>query len=204
MGSRPRSCRTDLDFLYDNFDLVALTETWLKDDTSSAVLAELVPRGYELKHCPRPGSRRGGGVGLIYRSSLNVSTIQHKEPYQSFEYLDCTIKTKSKNINLSIIYRPPPSKANGLSLATFFDEWNSYLATKAAFSGSCILTGDLNFHLDDTTNPDSVRFSQTLSGVGFRQLVEGATHRKGHTLDVVLTQETDNIIDEIEVSDPLL
>ena len=66
------------------------------------------------------------------------------------------------------------------------------------------LTGDLTFHLNDTTNPDSVHFSQTLSGVGFRQLVEGTTHGKGHTLDVVLTQVTDNIIDEIEVSDPLL
>ena len=185
---------------YD-FDIIALTETWVKNDTPSAVMCDLIPQGYSIKQLPRPGQRRGGGVALIYRSSIQVSCKHSAVAYQSFEHLDCEISTKFKNFTLSVIYRPPPSNVNGLSVGTFLDEWSTYLASKAISPSSPILTGDLNFHIDVSQDADASRFLHTICTAGFKQHVVGPTHNKGHTLDVVLTLENDSIINHINVID---
>jgi len=51
-------------------DVVALTETWLGTSVDKKCIAELVPSGYSMKHVPRPGSRKGGGVALLYKSTI--------------------------------------------------------------------------------------------------------------------------------------
>ena len=55
------------DYIHSNsFDIVVVTETWLGCSVDKACINELVPCGYQIKHVPRLGSRRGGGVALIY------------------------------------------------------------------------------------------------------------------------------------------
>lgn len=41
-----------------------------------------------------------------------------------------------------------------------------------------------------------------LESLGMKQHVQGPTHVAGHTLDVVITGDTDNIVSSIEVMDP--
>jgi len=61
------------DFVLTNdYDLVALTETWLGSSVDEVCVSELVPSGYEIKHVPRCGRRRGGGVAVIYKSALQL------------------------------------------------------------------------------------------------------------------------------------
>jgi hypothetical protein len=54
------------------------------------------------------------------------------------------------------------------------------------FNGACLsmmlITGDLNFHLDNVNLSDTRKFDETLSDHGLVQHVQGATHNKGHTL----------------------
>lgn len=57
-----------------------------------------------------------------------------------------------------------------------------------------IITGDLNFHLDDVNDRESRRFINILNSHGLFQHVVGATHKKGHTLDVVITMESSSIL----------
>ena len=58
------------DYIISNdFDLVAVTETWLGTSIGKACISELLPCGYQFKHVPRSGGRRGGGVALIFRAS---------------------------------------------------------------------------------------------------------------------------------------
>jgi hypothetical protein len=52
-----------------------------------------------------------------------------------------------------------------------------------------LITGDLNFHLDNVNLSDTRKFDETLSDHGLVQHVQGATHNKGHTLDVVITRD---------------
>ena len=54
-----------LDFISSsNFDIVFLSETWLKNNTSDAQkIAKISPLGYQFLHRPRSGGHSGG---LVY------------------------------------------------------------------------------------------------------------------------------------------
>ena len=73
-----------MDYICDcKADLFAITETWLSAD-DAAVRAELCPDGYKFIDHPRYG-RRGGGTGLVYRSSLGIKKVDAGER-ASFEF----------------------------------------------------------------------------------------------------------------------
>lgn len=55
-----------------DYDIVALTETWLGTSVDKKCIGEVVPSGYEIKHIPHPGRRQGGGVALLYKSAITV------------------------------------------------------------------------------------------------------------------------------------
>ena len=86
-----------------------------------------------------------------------------------------------------MIYRPPPSRTNKLKNTTFFEEWSEFLDRLVVM----LITGDLNFHLDNVNLSDTRKFNETLSDHGH---VQGATHNKGHTLDVVITRDNSIIM----------
>ena len=48
------------------------------------------------------------------------------------------------------------------------------------------------------------RFTNILSAYGLKQHVEGPTHKRGHTLDLVISNPEDNIIHECQVQDEVL
>ncbi|CAG2192897.1 unnamed protein product [Mytilus edulis] len=68
-----------------------------------------------------------------------------------------------------------------------------------------VITGDLNFHLDNKNNCDTRKFQETLRDHGLVQHVRGPTHNHGHTLDVVITRENSLILKTVpSVQDPSL
>ena len=67
----PRSVKNKTHSLCDwiltnDYDLVALTETWLHKTADKASINEMLPTGFDIKHVPCPGGRRGGGLISIY------------------------------------------------------------------------------------------------------------------------------------------
>lgn len=155
------------DFVLSNdYDLVALTETWLGSSVDEVCVSELVPSGYEIKHVPRCGRRRGGGVAVIFKSALQlkvVATSKEKE-FSQFEYMDCSVSVRGYTTRLAIIYRPPPSKGNSLSATAFLEEeWPTFLSKYVTIDKNIILVGDLNFHLDVPSNRESLRLSNFLA-----------------------------------------
>ena len=53
-------------------DLIAITETLLNiGEKDNKIIKDLTPVNYKFLHLPRK-SRRGGGVGIVYRSSFKV------------------------------------------------------------------------------------------------------------------------------------
>ena len=57
-----------------------------------------------------------------------------------------------------------------------------------------VITGDLNFHIDDPRDTDAQKFLQILSEHGLLQHVSGPTHVHGHTLDVLITRENSSLL----------
>ena len=61
-------------FIKDNgVDLFFVTETWLSAQGDEAKTAELAPSGFDVKSFPRQSRSRGGGIAIVYKSSLGSS-----------------------------------------------------------------------------------------------------------------------------------
>ncbi len=194
------------DYIISNdFDVVAITETWLSNSIDKTCSSELVPNGYRMKQVPRPGTARGGGVAIIYKANLDFNMLSSSSDgnFSTFEHMNCNIAVNKYSMSLSVIYRPPPSQKNGLSTTDFLEnEWPLFLSQFAMTEKPVIIVGDLNFHLDKDKDPESIKFNNCLETFGMKQHVQGPTHVAGHTLDVIITKDTDNIVSNVEVLDP--
>ena len=87
----------------------------------------------------------------VFAPSYLIITIG-KSATVSFECLNCIATVKNKSVIIGIIYRPPPTNANGFSNTAFFNEWEDYLNDLMLLKHEILLTGDINFHLDCKTS----------------------------------------------------
>jgi exonuclease III len=190
--------------LANNFDICAITETWLGGSNDKTCISELVPNGYRINQVP-PSGKRAGGVAIIHKASIQVKVVASSKDneFQHFDYMDCNVTIGGHSIRVAIVYRPPPSKDNGLNTNFFLEhEWPIFLAKYATVDKNTIILGDLNFHLDLPDNRETKKFNSCLDACGMRQLVSEPTHVAGHTLDVMIIRDNDNIVSNIEIQDP--
>jgi endonuclease/exonuclease/phosphatase family metal-dependent hydrolase len=57
-----------------------------------------------------------------------------------------------------------------------------------------IIVGDFNIHVDCDDNTDAVKLLELFENVGLDQHVHTPAHCSGHTLDLIVTRQTDHII----------
>ena len=69
--------------------------------------------------------------------------------------------------------------------------------------GNLLIAGDFNYHVDNSTNPDTIKFNKILESFNLQQHVNGPTHKKGHTLDLIITRIGDRLVTNIEIHDPM-
>ena len=185
------------EYIKDNdLDVFGLTETWLKPK-DQGIIAELVPPGYSMQHITRP--TRGGGVAMIHRDSINVISSEC-QTYKSFEYVERKIVSRSSSYLFVVLYRPPPSSKNALSVPLFIEEFGRYLESVLITRSNLVICGDFNFHLDNPVHADTQKFQALLNSTGLKQHVTEATHASGHLLDIVLTRANEPI-SGVEVQD---
>ena len=64
-----------------------------------------------------------------------------------------------------------------------------------AHEKNIFISGDFNIHINNSdTDGDASTFLETIKGMGLQQHVNFNTHRKGNTLDLVLTESYSGII----------
>ena len=99
-------------FMQDqNIDILFLTETWLTAKGDETKCADMCPAGYSAKSFPRLS--RGGGLAVIYRSSLQSyisvdATIDFD--HTVFELLHLKLSVSQCAIHFLCLYRPPPAR----------------------------------------------------------------------------------------------
>ena len=185
-------------------DLFTIFESWLTE-LDSAVITDLTPPGYsKLIHCPR-ADRRGGGTALLIWECLNVIKTFSAER-SSFEVSEWLINSGSRRLRVIVVYRLGYSVDHPITSSVFFNEFSEYLESILMSNEPLLITGDFNFHMDVLSNPDSIRFNDLLDSVGLIQHVKLPTHIHGHTLDLFITRQPDDIMDseplpEIFISD---
>jgi hypothetical protein len=64
--------------------------------------------------------------------------------------------------------------------------------------------GDFNFHVDNRQCKDARKFCDILESFDLVQHVNQATHDKGHTLDLVITRSSEQLIDKLQVKDMVI
>ena len=193
----------------NRIDIMALTETWLCDTSTNAknandlIITKILEDKFLMMHNPRTDGRTGGGVAIIFRKALNskIEITKTHLKYKQFESLSSLVRFPNTTIRLSVIYRPKPTRANNLSLTWFWKEWKEYKCYHMEKGNDFLILGDLNFHLDISSNSQTRKFNNILSEFGLTQHVGVPTHIHGHTLDVVITTEQSNLVSNLNVSD---
>lgn len=70
--------------------------------------------------------------------------------------------------------------------------------------GNLLIVGDFNYHMDNISNLDTVKFNKILESFSLVQHVNGPTHKKGHTLDLIITRAEDELVTCVKIRDPML
>ncbi|XP_068675499.1 uncharacterized protein [Montipora foliosa] len=188
------------DFVVDqDIDILALTETWLRPGNIDNVeIRTLCPTGYRFLHVPTDHSR-GGGVGLLFKDTLQINS-HITDTFKIFELMDIHFRTL-QFIRVLLIYRPPDNSSTML----FLEEFSLLLEQIMAEStGHLLICGDFNVHVDDPCIIYANRFNEILESCNLKQLVTGAAHSNGHTLDLVISKRDDHLITGIKIIDSVI
>ncbi len=100
-----------------------------------------------------------------------------------------------------MIYRP--DRIPNVTRGVFFDEMADLLDKLNTDNPAdkIVLLGDFNFHLDNTKNPDTIRFQALLQHYDLVQLVCEPTHEKGHTLDLIITRNSEVCVSDVSIGE---
>lgn len=194
---------TDL-IVEHQIQIFCLTETWLAGNQSDDFyLRSITPPGYDIFNVPRGGRDAHGGVAVLYQKGFKVvsKTDNSDRHIKSFEYCSIVFTCESRCFTVVTIYRPYPSPKNRFTTAMFFEEFCPFMQDLTIAKGDLVVVGDLNLHLDISDDPSTLKFGELMNTLGLKQSVTGPTHRCGHTLDVVISRENDNLVGNTHVLD---
>ncbi|KXJ06763.1 hypothetical protein AC249_AIPGENE9319 [Exaiptasia diaphana] len=160
--------------VYNKFDFVAVTETWLKPIDDS-IRSQLCPPGFKLYDRPREG-KRGGGTALLHRDSLNISKGNYGQK-ESFEFSEWIVKsTGSCNVRVIILYRPQYSEDHKVPVNVFLDEFAHYMESLILSREDLLIVGDFNLHVEMANDVDAKKFLDLIESLGLQQHVDKPTH----------------------------
>ncbi len=132
-------------------------------------------------------------MGILTKTNLKTKVLAHS-PFTSFEHMEASIATCKTHVHLLVIYHPPPSKNNGLSVGMFLTEFATFLESVIIAPGHLLIVGDFNPHVDDPNDTSARKFFQILDANNLVQHIIVPTHVSGHTLDLVISRATDPIV----------
>ena len=142
--------------------------------------------GYKISTHNRENGKRGGGLALVYKESLDV-TLKSNDIKITFEYAVWQIKKANKITNILVVYHPPPSDRYQHTNTQFTDEFLELVSNLMSTYTNMIILGDFNLHVNDAQNEDAIQFLSAMDALGFEQRVNFCTHKDGNTLDLVFT-----------------
>ena len=176
-------------------DVMLLSETWLKSKRND-VTAAVSQYGYTLHHCNRNNRAKvtGGGVGVLVKKCLDAKLLKVKQ-YQTFEH--CVVKInliENKWVTFISIYR-----LDYEAIDHFFTEFTELLELHTV-TEKCIIAGDINIHCDVTDDRYTMQFNNLLTAFNLSQFINKPTHKKGHTLDVVIACSEEVKVHGVEVN----
>ena len=171
------------------FDLLTLSETWLKDNEH--LLNYIDMPGYTFLYNNRNHIR--GGVGCYVSNNITNykrrKDIERTFPQLEHLWVEIPGKNKHSRVLVGVMYRS--------ELILPFNEWHdqfqnliSYI--KSTWKHPFIITGDINVDLLDRSKPETTPYMDTIDQFNLKQIVTKPTR---------VTPQGQSLIDHILVSD---
>lgn len=118
------------------FDVIGITETWLKKDISSGTVS--FP-GYVLCRHDRP-DRRGGGVAFYVSNKIKYKVILRGLNYGTVEYLFIEVCNGERKILLGVVYLPRGTKRD-------LEAFESEISDLFVEYSEIVVVGDFNTNM---------------------------------------------------------
>ena len=159
-------------------DILAITETWLKDqDTSWVQTSSLVTEDYNFDFINRK-NKQGGGIGLLHTRKLQITPAEDQGLATStLEKGIWNTKIRDKNLTIVVVYHPPFSSSKANTSNLFLNEVREFTQFLVVDFSNIILLGDINVHIQDLENQDSILYNDQMAAMGFQQHINFATHK---------------------------
>nr|CAI5855846.1 unnamed protein product [Callosobruchus analis] len=154
--------------LMQNFDIIGISETWLKPSILSKVVE--IP-GYFLIRQDRI-HKRGGGVGILIRKGIKHRSLMNQLPQlacDGLEQLWIEVCLKSHKLIIGVLYKPPHISYSSLS------DLDDTLSTLYPIANEIIFMGDLNINLLKPYSDDVVFFNSLLASYNLSQVINEPT-----------------------------
>ena len=136
---------------------------------------------------------------------MKIELLKTPQPYKSFELMELLLHSFTPKTNMMIIYRPPPSSNNQLTLSLFFDEFSQLLERSVSSPGQLLLCGDFNFHAEDPSDHNTRKFLDLLHCFNLDVYNDhSSTHKDNHKLDLVIGRSDENLVADSHVHDPII
>lgn len=182
-----------------DYDIVVLTETWLRPDVVNAELAS----NYSIFRCDRNERssvlQRGGGVLIAVRSSLRCNAVSLTD-YALLEQVAVSVKLPNSTIHICGIYIRPNSQPDVYSMHS-----NAVreICDHSLDSDSIVVVGDYNLpHLSWTLDEDinsylpsnassesEIVFTETMIASGLHQ-INTLRNSNNRILDLAFVSDT--------------
>ncbi|XP_073351144.1 uncharacterized protein [Pagrus major] len=170
----------------NNLDVFLPTETFLKDDKAETVLSSASPEDFRFHSQQREG--RGGGVAIQFSEELQGEQLHFDHlNIASFEFVVTVVQHDEWDQPVVIINLYHPPGYNQERFRKFLNEFQSLLDEVKKKYSSIIVTGDFNIHVNKERRSYTDEFEYLLLVNDLEQHVEESTHRRGNTLDLVIT-----------------
>ena len=175
-----------------NYNIVGLTETWIRPNDTSALIQDSTPPGYVFHHIPRKAGR-GGGVGFFIKESINSSVINSSDLlFSTFEHITVSLDFIGKKVNFVSLYKPPKT-----SCIHFLDEFLTLVENLSAFPSPFVICGDFNLHIDNSDNKYTSQFLSLIESLDLTQHINFGTNLHNHIIDLLITPKTFNLFSNI-------
>ena len=103
----------------------------------------------------------------LARYLTSTSLFPFQQP--SFEAARISPTLFPHSLHFVRVYKPPPSRKNKLTDATFHDTFPDLLDFCNNLSGNCIILGDMNVYFDSPNNPRTAKLLNSLDMFNFSQ-----------------------------------
>ena len=173
------------------FDLITLSETWLKDNKN--LLDSVDITGYK-KDFRNRDRIKGGGVGYYIKENIKMkdrkdldrldSTIEH-------QWIELTGKNKTTSTLIGILYQPSSKSQDKIQFLEKFETLLSEITI--LHHGPVIITGDFNIDLL-VNSPERTMYENILSSFNLTQHVTRPTRKSKSLIDHIATTQNLKLI----------